>query len=88
MKSATITAKGQITIPKRVRDALGLKEHDQVVFVVEGDRAIMHPVRRVELRRLRGIFRGRVPFRGREAERVAAQAEVSVHTRAVDEVET
>lgn len=88
MKSATVTAKGQITIPKSVRDALGLKEHDQVVFVVEGDRAIMRPIRRVELRQLRGIFRGREPFPGREAERMAAQAAVSERVRAAHEVET
>lgn len=29
-----ITVKGQVTIPKRIRDALGLKPGDQVDFVV------------------------------------------------------
>ncbi len=33
--SAKITSKGQITIPKSVRDALGLKEGDELLFRVE-----------------------------------------------------
>lgn len=38
---ATLTSKGQITVPKPVRDALGLDEGDQVVFHVEGGRATL-----------------------------------------------
>lgn len=37
--SATVTAKGQITIPKAVRDALGLNVGDSVLFRVEGEHA-------------------------------------------------
>ncbi len=32
---AKITSKGQITIPKEVREALGAKEGDELVFEVE-----------------------------------------------------
>jgi antitoxin PrlF len=39
--SARVTSKGQITIPRSVRDALGLAEGDQVVFRVEGQRALL-----------------------------------------------
>jgi antitoxin PrlF len=40
--AARITSKGQITIPKPVREALKLGEGDQVVFrVIEGERAIL-----------------------------------------------
>jgi antitoxin PrlF len=40
--AARLTSKGQITIPKPVRDALKLDEGDQVVFrVIEGERAIL-----------------------------------------------
>ncbi len=35
----TLTRKGQVTIPKNVRDRLGLKPHDKVEIVVEGDEA-------------------------------------------------
>ena len=40
--AARITSKGQITIPKSVREALKLTEGDQVVFrVIEGERALL-----------------------------------------------
>ena len=40
--AARITSKGQITIPKPVREALNLGAGDQVVFrVIEGGRAII-----------------------------------------------
>jgi AbrB family looped-hinge helix DNA binding protein len=40
-KSTTITSKGQVTIPKEVRDQLGLGPSDRVEFEVRGDVAIM-----------------------------------------------
>ena len=39
--AARLTTKGQVTIPKSVREALKLEEGDQVIFRVEGDRAIL-----------------------------------------------
>ena len=36
-----MSSKGQVTVPKAVRDALGLGEGDDVVFRVEGDRAVL-----------------------------------------------
>jgi AbrB family looped-hinge helix DNA binding protein len=39
--SARLSSKGQITIPRRVREALSLEEGDEVVFRVEGDRAVI-----------------------------------------------
>ena len=39
--AARVTSKGQVTVPKAVRDALGLKEGDEVVFRVEGQRAVL-----------------------------------------------
>ncbi len=39
--SARLTSKGQITIPRSVRSALGLRDGDRVVFRVDGDRAVL-----------------------------------------------
>lgn len=39
--AAKVTSKGQVTVPKPVRDALGIDEGDEIVFRVEGNRAVM-----------------------------------------------
>lgn len=72
MATATITAKGQITIPKEIRESLALQFGDQVIFVREGERLFLLPVRRKGLRELRGILRDR-PVPGEAEERAAAQ---------------
>jgi AbrB family looped-hinge helix DNA binding protein len=36
-----MSSKGQVTVPKAVRDALGIAEGDEVVFRVEGNRAVL-----------------------------------------------
>jgi len=41
--SSKITSKGQITIPKAVRETMGLEEGDYVVFEPEDDRIILRP---------------------------------------------
>ena len=45
----TVTSKGQVTVPKRVRDALGVTEGDRLVFDVEGDRAFIRRAPRESL---------------------------------------
>jgi antitoxin PrlF len=39
--AAKVTSKGQVTVPKVVRDALGIRAGDEVIFRVEGDRAVL-----------------------------------------------
>ena len=43
MESTTMTSKGQVTIPKAVRQQLGLRQGSRVAFVVEGDHAVLRP---------------------------------------------
>ena len=45
MVTATLTSKGQITIPKSVRRSLNLHTGDKVEFVVHGDsEAMLRPI--------------------------------------------
>jgi antitoxin PrlF len=45
MVTAALTSKGQLTIPKSVRDSLRLRTGDRVAFVLRGDsEAVMKPV--------------------------------------------
>jgi antitoxin PrlF len=39
--SARLSSKGQVTVPRAVREALSLEEGDRVVFRVEGQHAIL-----------------------------------------------
>ncbi len=77
MSTATITSKGQLTIPKRIREAMNLQEGDQVVVVVEDERIALYPVHRRGILSLQGAFAGLRPYPGREAEREAAMAEAA-----------
>lgn len=38
---AKVTSKGQVTVPRAVRDALGINEGDELLFRVEGNRAVL-----------------------------------------------
>ena len=46
MEIARITARGQTTIPKRIRDRIGLRDSDVISFEVEDDRLIVRKVAR------------------------------------------
>lgn len=70
---STITVKGQMTIPKRLRDALGIKAHGRVLLQCKGDSVV---VRRASLSiaELAGSFKTSVPHVGKKAEREGARA--------------
>jgi antitoxin PrlF len=59
MASATVTSKGQITIPAKVRAELGVSAGDKLEFVElgQGQFAIVAATRSVK--ELNGLFRGR-----------------------------
>jgi AbrB family looped-hinge helix DNA binding protein len=59
MASATITAKGQITIPSQVRNALGLDIGDRIEFVeIEKGQFLIIPATG-SIQDLKGMGRGR-----------------------------
>lgn len=43
-EKATLKKRGQVTIPKSIRDALKLEENDQLEMVVENGKIVIQPV--------------------------------------------
>ncbi|MBC8446798.1 MAG: AbrB/MazE/SpoVT family DNA-binding domain-containing protein [Chloroflexi bacterium] len=72
---ATITAKGQITIPKGIRQALGIERRDRLIFLLEDDQLILIPVRHRPLRELYGALPATRPYPGHEAIRQEVRSE-------------
>lgn len=56
MPSGTLTSKGQITIPKAVRDELGLKVGDRVAFRIREDGSVVVEPETVPISELRGVL--------------------------------
>jgi antitoxin PrlF len=73
MSRATMTSKGQLTVPKDVRDKLGLKSGDRVVFELDDDSVRLRVERRKGLRELLGSLPATREYPGKEAEREAAR---------------
>ena len=60
----TLTSKGQVTIPKPVRDRLGLEIGDRLRFHFQDDgKLIIEPERKGRLGRLPGLLRDFAPQR-------------------------
>jgi antitoxin PrlF len=55
---STVTTKGQVTIPKSIRDALGIGPNDRIAFIREGERVLLQPLRTLK------TFRGAVKANG------------------------
>jgi antitoxin PrlF len=65
---STVTKKGQVTIPKPVRDRLHIKEGDSLQFEVKDDVLILKRKERKSLLSLGGIAKGRRVGSGDERE--------------------
>jgi AbrB family looped-hinge helix DNA binding protein len=62
MAASTLTSKGQVTIPKEVRDRMGLTEGDRLEFVFdEQGRLIVRPETTDPLGRLPGLLKHLAP---------------------------
>jgi antitoxin PrlF len=55
MPTATVTTKGQITIPKEVRDAMGIEAGDRVEFVAEEKGVYKVVAATKDVRHLKGL---------------------------------
>lgn len=65
---STVTKKGQVTIPKPVRDRFHIKEGDSLQFEVKDNVLILRRKERKSLLNLGGIARGRKQGTGSERE--------------------
>jgi antitoxin PrlF len=59
MPDSTMTSKGQITIPKVVREALHLDVGDVVSFEVKSDGSVLMMARNAPMESLFGLLRGK-----------------------------
>ena len=59
MTVATLTSKGQITMPRAVRETLGLEAGDKVDFIADDSGGFKVVALRKEVHGLRGRFAGR-----------------------------
>ena len=56
MHLSTLTSKGQTTIPKEVREFLHLKPKDKIVYISDGKRVFLTPIKGTILD-LKGVVR-------------------------------
>ena len=56
MPRATLTSKGQMTIPKDVRDRLNLHPGDQVDFIMESSGEVILRPATIDVQELKGIL--------------------------------
>ena len=54
---ATLTSKGQTTIPKDIRDSLGLQPGDRMTFTLMPDKTVVMRVKTKSVMDLAGILR-------------------------------
>ena len=61
--NATLTGKGQTTIPKEIRDSLGMKPGDRMTFTLMPDATVVMRVKSKSFTKLAGILqkKGRKP---------------------------
>jgi antitoxin ChpS len=71
-KSVRLSRKGQLVIPKGMRDALGVKEGDELVVVLEGQRMVLARPQ-TYARSTRGSLKGAWGKRRRDIERYLAR---------------
>ena len=73
--SYTITSKGQVTLPKKLRDRVGLKSGDKANISLLDDRTIIikTPLNIAAIRRLVGKPSGRQPLTTKEKQKLAVR---------------
>ena len=68
MELAKVTTKGQVTIPKSIRDLLNLKEGSKILFIQKGNDIVIQNAAMLALEKIQEAFEG-------EAERLELKTE-------------
>ncbi len=68
MESAKVTAKGQVTIPKSIKEFLEIKEGSKILFIQKGDNLIIKNLAMIALRNIQKEFDGEAKRLGLETE--------------------
>lgn len=68
---AKVTTKGQITIPKAIRDFLQIKEGSKIIFLQKGNDIVIKNAAMIALEKIQDAFDG-------EAERLGLETEEDV----------
>ena len=71
MELAKVTTKGQITIPKAIRDFLQIKEGSKIIFLQKGNDIVIKNAAMIALEKIQDAFDG-------EAERLGLETEEEV----------
>ena len=53
---AKLTSKGQITLPKNVRDTLSISPGDQLEFIIEKDHTVRLVAKHISVKHLKGVL--------------------------------
>ena len=68
MELAKVTTKGQITIPKSIRDLLNLKEGSKIIFIQKGSDVVIKNSAMLALEEIQDSFEGEADRLGLETE--------------------
>ena len=72
-EEATVTSKGQVTIPKEIREHLGLRKGEKIVFVERLDEVVIKPKIKDSLSKLREM-RGKIKISDKEIKKMIKES--------------
>lgn len=76
---STITQKGQVVIPKQIRDFFAIKPFDKIFFEIKDDQIIAEPIYSVDA--MFGAIKTKKKITKRELKKLVREAVVSKHRK-------
>jgi len=82
--TAKVTSKGQITIPKEVRELLGIQTGSVILFEQEEERVVIHPAKTI--RNYKGYLKGKA--KGVDFDRIRSSTKEAVAKRVMKDAKS